>query len=137
MTDDYAHYCAIYKDPVTNAVTTVHQLDLKASEKGYEDLERSDNLIQFQMQKPDGSVIFSVPFKEGQAGQLIWRRRVQMVPGGGQVTYYLVGKKGAFVACLMPDYSLILDNNFNEENAALASVTPVRGEDGFVDSEPK
>lgn len=132
MQDDYAHFCAIYKDPKTNKVTSFHQ---KAEGVSYESLERSDNLVQLQMLKPNGDVIFSVPFKEGQAGKLIWRRRVQMVPGGGQVTYYLVGKKGAFVACLMPDYTLIIDNNFNEDNAVLSGVTPVRGEEGFVESD--
>jgi hypothetical protein len=89
------------------------------------------------MLKPNGDIILSVPFKEGQAGKLIWRRRIQMVPGGGSVTYYLVGKKGAFVACLMPDYSIIIDNNFNEDNAALSSVTPVRGEEDFVEEQEK
>lgn len=128
---DYAHYCAIYKDPETNVVTAVHQLELKADSKGYEDLDRSDNLIQFQMLKPDGSIIFSVPFNKGQGNQLIWRRRVQTAPGGEVTTFYIVGKKGAFVACLMPDYTMLIDNNFNEDNAVLSSVTPVRGEEGF------
>lgn len=128
---DYAHFCAIYKDPKTNQVTSVHQ---KAEGVSYEGLERSDKLIQLQMLKPDGSIIFSVPFKEGQADKLIWRRRIQMIPVGGSTTFYIVGKKGAFVACLMPDYSLIIDNNFNEDNAALSGVTPVRGEEGFEEN---
>lgn len=129
MAEDYAHYCAIYRDPKTNKVTAVHQKDNDVS---YEGLDRSDNLIQFQMLKADDrSVIFSVPLKPGQGNQLIWRRRVQQEPGGGAATFYLVGKKGAFVACLLPDYTLIIDNNFNEDNATLSSVTPVRGEEGY------
>jgi hypothetical protein len=131
MADDYALYRAIYKDPATNKVTVVEQTELKAQGKSYEDLDRSDNLIQFQLVKPDGSIIFSVPFKEGQGRQLIWRRRVQNHSDGSQVTFYLVGKKGAFVACLMPDYTMIIDNNYNEDNAVLSSVTPVRGEEGY------
>lgn len=134
MQDDYAHFCAIYRDPETNHVTAVHQLELKDQGLSYEDLDRSDKLIQFQILKPDGSLIFSVPFKEGQGSQLIWRRRVQSHSDGTQVVFYLVGKKGAFVACLMPDYTMIIDNNFNEDNAVLSSVTPVRGEEGFVEN---
>lgn len=129
--DDYAHYCAIYRDPKTNKVTSAHQKDNGTS---YEALDRSDNLIQFQLLKADDqSVIFSVPLKPGQGNQLIWRRRIQQDPGGNQVVFYLVGKKGAFVACLLPDYSLIIDNNFNEKNTVLSSVTPVRGEEGYVE----
>lgn len=131
MTEDYAHYCAIYKDPDTNKVTAVHQKDNGVS---YEELDRSDNLIQFQLLRADNqSVIFSVPFKPGQGNQLIWRRRVRQVPGGDIETFYLVGKKGAFVACLLPDYTLIIDNNFNEDNSVLSSVAPVRGEEGYVE----
>lgn len=130
MQEDYAHYRAIYKDPATNQVTAVHQKDDGVS---YEGLDRSDNLLQFQMLKPDGTVLFSVPFKAGQGNQLIWRRRRQVDPGGNEIWFYLVGKKGAFVACLMPDYSLIIDNNFNEDNAILSGITPVRGEEGHVE----
>lgn len=131
MTEDYAHFCAIYKDPKTNQVSAVHQ---KHDGVSYDTLDRSDNLIQFQMLKAsDHSVIFSVPFKPGQGSQLIWRRRVQQDPGGVQTIFYLVGKKGAFVSCLLPDYTMIIDNNFNEDNAILSSITPVRGEEGFVE----
>ena len=134
MPEDYALYCAIYKDPATNKVTAVHQKELKEQGKSYEDLDRSDHLVQFQMLRPDNSIVFSVPFKEGQGDKLIWRRRVQQDAAGNIVSFYIVGKKGAFVACLMPDYSLIIDNNFNEDNAVLSSVTPVRGEEGFVEN---
>lgn len=128
MTEDYATWVALYKDPATNKVTAVRQKD---DGVGYDSLDRGDNLVQFQMVKPDGSIVFSVPFKPGQGGQLIWRRRRQLVPGEGEVWFYLVGKKGAFVACLMPDYSLIIDNNFSEENSVLSEITPVRGEEGY------
>jgi hypothetical protein len=37
----------------------------------------------------------------------------------------------------MPDYSLIIDNNFNEDNAVLSGVTPVRGEEGFEEEQEK
>lgn len=134
MQDDYALWCAIYKDPETNQLSAVHQKDNGAS---YDALDRSDNLFQFQLLRPDGSMIFSVPFSKGQGDQLIWRRRVQNHNDGTSVTFYIVGKKSAFVACLMPDYTIIIDNNFNEENAVLSSVTPVRGEEGFSEEEAK
>jgi hypothetical protein len=126
MQEDYAHWVAIYKNDSNNQVTAVHQKDTNVS---YEELDRSDNLIQFQMVKPDGTIILSVPFKPGQGGQLIWRRRRQVDPGGQEVWFYLVGKKSAFVACILPDYSLILDNNFNEDNAVLSGIQPVKGEE--------
>jgi hypothetical protein len=132
MQEDYAHWVAVYQDPETNKFSYVHQKDDGVS---YDELDRSDNLVQFQLVKPDGSIIFSVPFKAGQSNQLIWRRRRQQEPGGNITTFYLVGKRGAFVACLLPDYSLIIDNNFNEDNAVLSDVTPVRGEEGYVESE--
>lgn len=132
MQEDYAHWVAIYQDPETNTVSAVHQKDSGIS---YEELDRSDNLIQFQMVKPDGSIIFSVPFHKGQGGQLVWRRRRQRDPGDNEVWFYIVGKRGAFVACLLPDYSIILDNNFNEANAVLSEVTPVRGEEGYVEND--
>ena len=126
MQEDYAHWVAIYKDDATNKVSAVHQKDSGVS---YEELDRSDNLVQFQMVKPDGTIILSVPFKPGQGGQLIWRRRRQVDPGGQEVWFYIVGKKSAFVACILPDYSLILDNNFNEDNAVLSGIQPVKGEE--------
>ena len=126
MQEDYAHWVAIYKDDETNQVRAVHQKDSGVS---YEDLDRSDDLIQFQMVRPDGQIILSVPFKPGQGGQLIWRRRRQVEPGGGEVWFYIIGKKGAFVACILPDYSLIIDNNFNEDNAILSGIEPVKGEE--------
>lgn len=126
MQEDYAHWVAIYKNPETNTVSAVHQKDTDVS---YEKLDRSENLIQFQMVKPDGTIILSVPFKPGQGGQLIWRRRRQVEPGGGEVWFYIVGKKSAFVVCILPDYSLIIDNNFNEENAVLSGIQPVEGEE--------
>ena len=126
MQEDYAHWVAIYKNPETNTVSAVHQKDTDVS---YEKLDRSENLIQFQMVKPDGTIILSVPFKPGQGGQLIWRRRRQVEPGGNEVWFYIVGKKSAFVVCILPDYSLIIDNNFNEDNAVLSGIQPVEGEE--------
>lgn len=130
MQDDYALWVAIYQDEATNKQWAVHQKDSGAS---YEELDRSDKLVQFQLVKPDGSIIFSVPFKQGQGSRLIWRRRVQQDAGGNIVTFYLVGKKGAFVTCLLPDYTMILDDNFNENNAVLSGIQPVKGEEGYVE----
>lgn len=94
----------------------------------YELLDRK-TLHQFQMLKPDGTIILSIPFKEGQGGRLIWRRRVQMMPGMGVVPIYIVGKRGAFVAAILPDYSIILDDNFDENNALLGDIDKVSGEE--------
>lgn len=137
MQEDYAYWQAIYKDN-NNHVTAVHQKDIFNEEKpgpSYEQLDRGDTLVQFQMVKADGSVIFSVPFKPGQGKQLIWRRRRQVDPGGQEIWFYIVGKKSAFVACLLPDFSLIIDNNFSEDNAVLSEIMPVEGEEGFSKGE--
>ena len=131
---DFAHWQAIYKDPITNKVTAVHQKDFfsedipEADKVSYDNLDRGDNLIQFQMLKPSGDVVFSVPFKPGQGDRLIWRRRRQLVAGEGEQWFYIVGKRGAFVACMLPDYSIILDDNFSEDNALLGDIQPVNGE---------
>lgn len=133
MQEDYAFWEAIYKDE-NNHVTAVTQMEAKAGNgPSYEDLDRGDNLIQFRMVRSDGSIIFSVPFKPGQGKQLIWRRRRQVDPGGQEVWFYLVGKKGAFVACLLPDFSLIIDNNFNEDNAVLSGIEPIKGEEDYTE----
>lgn len=80
----------------------------------YEQIDR-DNLKAFNLIKGD-EVVFSVPFKDGQGKRLIWRRRVEMTPGGEQTIVHIVGKKGGFVAAVFENSFVLIDDNFSEEN---------------------
>lgn len=115
----------------------VHQKDIYNEDlefrPSYEELPR-EKLRLFRMVTPDGRVVLQIPFKEGQGSRLIWRRRRQAAPGGGEVWFYVVGKRGAFVNIIMPDYSLISDDNFSEDNVLLSDIEPVRGEEGYEET---
>jgi hypothetical protein len=117
---DYATWQAAYNDG-----TVINQKDKGAS---YEALDRS-KLTSFSMLTLDGGLILHIPLKEGQAGRLIWRRRIQKVPGAGEVFFYIVGKRGAFVAAINPNYEILVDDTFSEDNALFGEVEPVKGED--------
>lgn len=126
--EDYAVWVAIYDNG-----KAIHQKDWFNKElpeedrPSYDSLDR-EKLTQFQMCTPDGRLLFSVNFKPGTGGRLIWRRRVQNMPGYGVVPIYIVGKRGAFVAAILPDLTIMLDDNFNAENALLSEPESVKGE---------
>jgi len=112
----------------------VHQKDIYNEElefrPSYEELPR-DKLRLFRMVAVDsGRCLLQLPFKPGQGGRLIWRRRRQLQPGVGETWFYIVGKRGAFINLIMPDFSIVSDDNFSEDNVLLNDIDPVAGEEG-------
>lgn len=132
---DYLHWEAVLEVEPRKFVV-VNQKDYFNKElefrPSYEELPR-ENLRIFRMVTPEGQTILQIPFKDGQGPRLIWRRRRSVAPGGGEVWFYVVGKKGAFVNVIMPDLSIVSDDNFSEDNVLLSDIVPVRGEEGFVE----
>lgn len=118
MQEDWAVWQAIYDDG-----TIINQKEFKVS---YEELDRS-KLAGFHMLR-DGVPILTVPFSEGQGGRLIWRRRVQMTSNGEQRRIYIVGKRGAFVAALLENGSILVDDKFSDQHPLFLEVEAVKGE---------
>lgn len=130
--DDYAVWQAIL-DEGNGHTTVINQKDFLTdpSKPHYELLPR-EKLRLFRMIHPEsGRVILQVPFKAGQGSRLIWRRRRQVIPGGGENWFYVVGKRGAFVNVILPDYSILSDDNFSEDNVLMNDIEPVAGEEGY------
>lgn len=117
--DDWAVWRAIYSDG-----SVINQKEMQVS---YEDLDR-EKLREFQMLR-DGQVVLVVPLKEGQGGRLIWRRRVQVIPGGGHRFFYLVGKRSAFVSVMFDNGAIVTDDNFSDEHVLYSEIEKVRGEE--------
>lgn len=102
-----------------------HQKEFVTS---YEELDRS-KIRELQMHHRDGRLLIAIPFKEGQGGRLIWRRRVQMHSDGTSVVFYIVGKRGAFVAMLFENGAVAVDDSFQEGHALYGEIDPVKGEE--------
>ena len=84
MLGDRYHWVARYEDG-----TALNQIDPSGTRNGYADIDR-DRLSAFEMWEGSTRVLF-IRFAKGQ--RLIWRRRVEMTPGGVVEVCHLVGKQ--------------------------------------------
>jgi hypothetical protein len=91
---------------------------ISQSNLSYNEIDRN-NLSEFQLMKGE-KVVFSMLFSEGQGNQLIWRRRVQKSPGVKEdKVAHIVGKKGIFVCAFFDDGTVLVDDDFREDNGWL------------------
>lgn len=114
---DYATWRAIYRDGTA----------LTQEQGSYEDIDR-EQLEAFSLLDHEGYPVITVAFKEGQGKRLIWRRRV-VNKDGLDYHFYLVGKKGGFVALLKPNFEVVINDRFDNSVALLSSVKAVKGEE--------
>lgn len=111
-----------------------HQIHPETGEKSsYEQIDRA-RLGAFHLIRPDGTLVFSVDFRNGDGHNLVWRRRVikrsDMEQG---IVTHIVGKKGRFVAMVTQDGATLLADNFNAKDALLSFPDAVEGEVEWVD----
>lgn len=122
---DWATWAVIYDNG--------EQVRQKEFITSYEELDRQ-RLREFQMWRND-QLVLAIPFNEGQGGRLIWRRRVRQHRKLADNTFvmqdcfYVVGKRGAFVAVLFEDGVTVMDDNFKEGHAWYGDVEKVSGEE--------
>src|ERR1051325_4836747 len=111
MTDSIT-WLAIY-----NNDTLLPQINQDGTKNAYEDIDReilrSFSLIQ------DNRILFRAHF-DSDGKKLIWRRRVQKIPGEEEFIVHVVGKKGQYVALVFQSGTVGLYDNFNENDALLS-----------------
>jgi len=84
MLGDKYHWIAKYNDG-----TSLHQVEPSGKKNAYKDIDR-DKLCAFEIWEGSHRILH-IRFKKGQ--RLIWRRRVEISPGGKTEVCHIIGKQ--------------------------------------------
>lgn len=100
-------WVAIYKDGSRH-----WHLNEPADDFFYRDIDR-EQLSEFALFMND-KLIMKLDFSDGDGDRLVYLRRAQQVPGQGEVSFYILGKKKRFMSLISEDGQITIFNNFKE-----------------------
>lgn len=100
-------WAAIYKDGSHH-----WHLNEPGDDFFYGDIDR-EQLMEFALFM-DEKQVMTLDFSDGDGDRLVYLRRVQMIPGEGEKSFYILGKKKRFMSLIDESGYITIFNNFKE-----------------------